>query len=237
MTIASLRRLLSHPDIFSRRNIIIVILLGIGVALFFSIYDGVQEQEDLASFDAPLLAWTISYYNPHLAAIMRVVSDLSSPVALSIFTLVSAGVWMWRKKEIWRPLLLVGAMTVAYILSASIKIFTARVRPTTTDLLEAPAIFSYSFPSGHTLGIAVLLLVLSYFFCANMPTLRRVVPWALITCVSIALVAFSRIYLGYHWLTDVTASVGLAFIILAIVIAVDTYAPWRRRQTTSSKVI
>ncbi|MDB5187444.1 MAG: phosphoesterase PA-phosphatase related protein [Candidatus Saccharibacteria bacterium] len=224
----------TRKDIFSRRNIVIAILFAIGLALFLSIYDGVQEQEDLASLDAPLLAWTISSYDPTLATIMRVITDLSAPITLSIFTLGSAAVWAWRKKDFWRPTLFVFAMTLAYITSAVIKIFTARERPTATDLLESHAAVSYSFPSGHTLGIAVLLFTLSYFFCVASPTIRRVILWAAATAIGIILVAFSRIYLGYHWLTDVTASVGLAFVILAIVIAVDTYASvWIRRKATS----
>lgn len=223
----------TRKDIFSRRNIMIVILFAIGLTLFLSIYDGVQEQEDLATFDAPLLAWTISSYNPTLAAIMRVITDLSSPVALSVFTLGTAATWAWRKKDFWRPTLFVSAMALAYVTSAIIKTFTARERPTVTDLLESHAAISYSFPSGHTLGIAVLLFTLSYFFCVAKPTIRRVVLWAVATAIGIILVAFSRIYLGYHWLTDVSASVGLAFIILAIVITIDTYASvWLRRKAT-----
>lgn len=224
----------THKYIFSRRNVVIAILFAIGLILFLSIYDGVKEQDDLATFDAPLLAWTIASYNPDLAAVMRVVTDLSSPVTLSIFTLISASIWAWRKKDYWRPTLFVSAMTFAYAASAVIKAFTARERPTVTDLLEAHAAISYSFPSGHTLGIAVLLFVLGYFFCVAAPTVRRITLWAIGTVISVTLVAFSRIYLGYHWLTDVTASVGLAFIVLAITIAIDTYVrAWLRRKSTS----
>lgn len=225
--------LLANRRLFSKRNIVIVILFGIGLSLFLSIYDGIQEQDDLALYDAPLLAWAIASYNAHLATFLRVITDLSSPVALSIFTIVSAVIWAWRKKDFWRPAVFVGAMTLAYIASAIIKLFTARARPTVTDLLEAHGAISYSFPSGHTLGIAVLLFVLGYFFCSYSPTPRRLILWAIGTFIGVVLVAFSRIYLGYHWLTDVTASVGLAFIVLAIVITIDTYAP--RRKVATSK--
>jgi membrane-associated phospholipid phosphatase len=36
-----------------------------------------------------------------------------------------------------------------------------------------------------------------------------------------ALVALSRLYLGYHWLTDVVASIGLAFAVTGAVILAD----------------
>lgn len=221
--------------LLSRQNIIIAILLLIGVALFLSTYDGVQEHGDLALFDTPLLSWIIAHQNTQLSMVMRIITNLMSPIALSILTVTGAGIWAWRKKDFWRPALLVGAMIFAFTLSAIIKTFTARPRPTLTDLLESPVAVSYSFPSGHTIGVAVLLLVLGYFVWTNTPTLQRAVTWTLISGAGIILVAFSRVYLGYHWLTDVTASVGLAIIILAMVIAIDTFMIERRRTTISSK--
>jgi len=41
-------------------------------------------------------------------------------------------------------------------------------------------------------------------------------------------VAFSRLYLGYHWLTDVTASMGLAVAVTGIVILADGLRSARR---------
>jgi undecaprenyl-diphosphatase len=227
---------LPFRTLLSRRNVIIAILLLTGLALFLSTYDGVQEKGDLASFDAPVLAWVLAHQNPQLTVVMQIITDLLSPVGLSVLTLVAAVIWAWRKKDFWRPSLLVGAMLFAYIISAIIKAYTARARPTITDLLASPTAISYSFPSGHTIGVAVLLLVLSYFVCANTPTFRRVATWALISSAGVLVVAFSRVYLGYHWLTDVTASVGLAIVILAMTITIDTFATQYRR-TTSSKVI
>jgi undecaprenyl-diphosphatase len=232
-----IRRLLSRPGLMTRRTVVISLLYLTGALFFVSIYDGVRESGDLATFDKPLLAWAISHQNEQLSLIMRVLTDLLSPVAISVFTLVGAGVWMWRKKEYWRPMVVVSSVMLAFILAAIIKTFTARARPTLTDLLEAPAAISYSFPSGHTIGTAVLLLVLSYFVCTTALTLRRFIACALTSGILIALVAFSRVYLGYHWLTDVSASVGLALIILAAAMTVDTYWQRRRSKRFTSKAV
>lgn len=229
-----IRNIISNRDLLSRRNVVIGILFAIGVALFFTIYDSVLDGNGLASLDGPLRAWAVDSQNTRLSAIMRLITEISSPIAISFITIVGALVWARHKKDYWRPVLTVSAVGSALVASAIIKIATARERPTITDLVEANAAISYSFPSGHTIGAAVLLFVVAYFACAKAPTLHRIINWSLIVVTDIALVAFSRIYLGYHWLTDVTASIGLAFIILAIVIAVDTYAKPRFRRAISS---
>jgi membrane-associated phospholipid phosphatase len=230
-------KLFTRLDFITRRHLAVLVLLGLGLALFFSVYDGVREQADLATFDKPLLAWTIAHQNAQLTSVMRLITDLLSPVALGGTSIIIACIWAWRKRQYWRPVLLVGGVSFAFILSAIIKASTARARPTLTDLITSPGAISYSFPSGHTIGVAALLLILSYFFYVMKPSAYRLAIGVTATAFGVLLVAFSRIYLGYHWLTDVTASVGLAVIVLAIVILVDTYERPIKRLLTSSKVV
>jgi undecaprenyl-diphosphatase len=226
---------IANRHIFSKRNIIIVLLLSLGLTLFCTIYDGIREQEGLALLDGPLRTWIAQNQNAQMTTVMRLITDVSSPIGVSIITLVGAAIYSLRRKDYWRSTLTISAVTLALIMSAIIKTLTARARPTVTDLVDANAAISYSFPSGHTLGTAILVFVLAYFICARTPTLRRFIACALTASATIALVALSRIYLGYHWLTDVTASIGLALIILAVVITVDTYAPKLRRASTSKE--
>lgn len=55
--------------------------------------------------------------------------------------------------------------------------------------------------------------------------------WALLGALAvIAVVAFSRLYLGYHWLTDVTGAFVLALAVLGVVIGVDAWRPTARRE-------
>jgi hypothetical protein len=58
-----------------------------------------------------------------------------------------------------------------------------------------------------------------------------VLPWviaAVVVVVGVLTVALSRLYLGYHWFTDVTASVTLSLWILGLVMIVDSWRPLGR---------
>ncbi|NCQ54076.1 phosphatase PAP2 family protein, partial [Candidatus Saccharibacteria bacterium] len=121
---------------------------------------------------------------------------------------------------IWRPVLLIGSAGAAAILSTIIKSITINSRPITDNMI-APFETDYSFPSGHTIIVVTFLLVLGYMICSRNSNLARIIIWEIIVVVGFVLIATSRLYLGYHWLTDVTASLGLGLIILGASIFVD----------------
>ena len=66
----------------------------------------------------------------------------------------------------------------------------------------------YSFPSGHASMSVVLYGFLAFLLAYGAPaSWRRGIAFAALSLI--ALIAFSRVYLGAHWLSDVLA--GLAF--------------------------
>ena len=81
------------------------------------------------------------------------------------------------------------------------------------------------------MGAAVFLLVLSYLVLTRLATLARRAPWvvaAVVVVAGVGTVALSRVYLGYHWLTDVTASVTLSLVVLGLVVLLDSWRPLGR---------
>ena len=105
-------------------------------------------------------------------------------------------------------------MAGSVALTVIVKLLVARARPPALDRLGAVDA-TYAFPSGHTLNSAVLLVLATSLLWAGAKTRTRV---ALVTfdAVMVAGVALSRVYLGYHWATDVLASglVALAWLSL-----------------------
>ena len=196
------------------------IIFLVGFTGFLSIYNATRDGGSLAQFDHPTHDWLAANRTPVLDTAMLTVTDLMSPIGLIVLVLVGCGIWAWRKREYWRPLLLIGAAGIAFIVTTLIKHVAGRVRPPTADMIP-PFELDFSFPSGHTIVVAVCLFVLGYLTWSRRRTVRIFTRWAFITLFGVVLIAFSRLYLGYHWLTDVSASVCLALIVLAFVIVVD----------------
>ena len=106
--------------------------------------------------------------------------------------------------------------------STLLKIVFMDARPPHIDMIPTFE-YDFSFPSGHTIGVAVFLLVIGYLIYSRQFSKKLFWVWISVAVFGTSIIAFSRLYLGYHWLTDIVASVGLALIVLSIVIFVDTF--------------
>lgn len=199
-------------------------LLAAGEAVFWLMLAAVQTNSGLAVFDGGVHAALVEGRSAPATAVLTAVSTVTSPAWMTaIGGLVALG-WAIRKREIWRPALLLGAMAATFGGSAIIKHQVARGRPSAADFLIGPD-DAFSFPSGHTLGTGVFALVLVYLLLggAGARTVRRSTAVLAFSAAALGtlLVAFSRLYLGYHWLTDVVASMGLAVAVTGIVVMAD----------------
>ena len=78
---------------------------------------------------------------------------------------------------------------------------------------------------------ATLLLVAGYLVWVARPSVRSAVGWGVGVVVGVLLVGISRLYLGYHFVTDVVASMALAVAVLGGVVVLD-----RRRAARAARV-
>jgi undecaprenyl-diphosphatase len=119
------------------------------------------------------------------------------------------------------------------LLNKLLKYAFHRPRPFFTDPIIS--LDSYSFPSGHTMAATVLYGVLAAYFVANTRDWRRRV---LVICGAgflILLVAFSRMYLGAHYLSDVLGAIAEGLAWLALCLTVVHFFWQRRRQNNAHK--
>ncbi|MEP7763301.1 phosphatase PAP2 family protein [Sanguibacter sp. 25GB23B1] len=196
-----------------------VLLVAAGVGAFLGIFEAVREQDDLALLDQPVLEWLAAHRTGVVTTVLTWVTNTFGPVVLPIVVALCCLVWAWLVRT-WRdPALLVGAMVLSTVISVLIKAVVARPRPD-DGLMTVPGVeTSFSFPSGHTIGAATLVLVSGYLIWSRHHSGRLFGLWALASVVVVAIVAVSRLYLGYHFVTDVLAAVSLALAVLGVVVA------------------
>ena len=107
--------------------------------------------------------------------------------------------------------------------NGALKATFARVRP---EVLMEP-LSSYSFPSGHSSAAFAFFLTLGVLAGRGQPPRLRL-AWLVLASLPATAIALSRVYLGVHWTTDVTAGALLAACICA---ASLTLVQWRASLT------
>jgi undecaprenyl-diphosphatase len=191
---------------------VVVGLVGLIASLFVlgSIAEGVRDQEVFAldTWATPFLHGIAS---PGLDAVMGALTDMgSSMIIVPLFLVVIAGL-LWKRRY-GSALFLGVASGGALILNATMKLFFQRPRP---QLPWAQVLPDYSFPSGHTMNGVVFYIALAVIAWSIFG--RRVGLASLVLAVVLAIgIGVSRIYLGYHYLTDVVGGIlaGIAWLLI-----------------------
>ena len=147
-----------------------------------------------------LASWNVAtaHAEPILLLAMRLVTDVHGTVGILVLTAASA--WAWRHVgRLEACVRLLFAVPFGMLLNALVKEAIHRARPEWT-LVALPD--SYSFPSGHVAEAAVFYGSLAWEL--GVAEARKLVRLAIAGAAAamIALVAFSRIMLGVHFLSD-----------------------------------
>ncbi|MEP7301502.1 MAG: phosphatase PAP2 family protein [Caldimonas sp.] len=183
--------------------------------LFGAIAEDVVTGDRITLFDAALAQWLHAHANPALTRWMFTVSNLHSTVAVSGYA-AAAGLWFWRARQ-WRRLTtLAVCMAGGLALNVAMKLAFHRARPVFEDPLLT--LSSYSFPSGHVMGSTVLYgLIVAWVFVGTPRAVWRGLALGA-GLLAVGAVAFSRMYLGVHYLSDVSAAFleGVAWLALSL---------------------
>lgn len=198
-----------------------ILLMTLGTAGFIGLLDAVREQDDIFVVDSPVLQWLSDNRSQGLTDVMTVITNTFGPLILPIVVLVLGLLYAWRTGSWWDPALLIGAMLLSTGLSVVLKMLVGRPRPS-DEYMSIPGFeTSFSFPSGHTIGAATLVLVAGYLVWHRHHGGWQLAVWGLASVLVVGLVGGSRLYLGYHFVTDVLAGICVAVVVLGVVVVVN----------------
>jgi membrane-associated phospholipid phosphatase len=201
-------------------------------AAFTVLLEDVLEGDGIVLVDQPAARWLAGHRDAWLTATLRMITMLGSPVGLAVLALVVSVTVAWRRRS-WLPVPLgmVGAGGIGLVIT-TVKALVGRDRPPPPYAVITEG--GYSFPSGHATGTAAVAVLSAWLLTRWLITswAGRVAVW--MTAIGlIAMVGFSRIYLGVHYLSDVLAGWLLGTAWAGAVVLVGSWWQDTRRTHTA----
>lgn len=149
------------------------------------------------------LSWVEPLRNPYLTPIFENITLLGYPLFLVLF--ISFGYFFWSPARFTRVAML---LFISGIINSFLKDYFQDPRPAIEFMLDPKVGTSYGLPSGHA-QIAVTLWGLLAYELKN--------KWATVSSlILIALICFSRLYLGVHDMGDIISGLAIGITILLL---------------------
>ncbi len=210
-----------------RRRLLLALAAVGGIALFALMAIPAASGETRA-FDRDILLALRQSDNvaatagPHwLGVLMPAITELAGTPLLTVLTIVLAGYFITKRASGSLAILLavvIGQSIVVQLLKGAF----GRERPDfLPHLVEAT---SPSFPSGHSASAAAVFLTLAAFIAHETRSASVRVYVFLVAIILALAVAFSRVFVGVHYPTDVIGGLGVGAAWAAFIWLVASYS-------------
>jgi membrane-associated phospholipid phosphatase len=194
-------------------------LVAAGLLMAFTaLAIGVHVHGWVTAFDAPTASWigkTI-HRSRGLGEALRMIRRIDSPAVIAAAGLIGGALLSWRARSVRPGVIVIATVGAAVLAKTAIKAVVDRP-PTQAEALALPRLSTlhHPFPSGHVTGTGALLGIIAVCIGVGRNHTVRALLTALVVA-GVLIVAFSRLYFGVHWLTDVVGGALLAalFVIL-----------------------
>ncbi len=188
------------------------------------IAEDVRDGEPLTVTDVHFSNWLHTHGSAPLTKVMWIITSLHASVVVCAAA-VLVGLYLWRRRQRYWVVALWLSVFGGLLLNKLLKLIFRRSRPQFGDVVQS--LSSYSFPSGHTMIATVFYGALAAFVIANSKSWPLRIFAVAMALALIVLVAFSRIYLGAHYLSDVLGAMAEGFAWVALSLT-GLYYFWNR---------
>ncbi|GMR03715.1 MAG: bifunctional DedA family/phosphatase PAP2 family protein [Gammaproteobacteria bacterium] len=194
------------------RALLIMAVVLIGASwIFLGILEDVVTGDPLVRVDRGVYQMLRGLRTPAADQVMTFFTELGDAAVILPLT-ISVILWLaWKRR--WRTIAYwLAAVGFGVLVTMMLKQVLGLPRPVG---LYAGGVFAYSFPSGHATMSMVVYGFIAVLGAQGVAPGRRWIVYATAGLL-IGMIAFSRLYLGVHWLSDVLGglSLGLAWVSL-----------------------
>jgi undecaprenyl-diphosphatase len=170
--------------------------------------------EKLTDMDLRISNWIYSHRKPWLTKLVIVVTNtmekwLFIPILITFFWIINFSNWYFIFLWFW------GMTFCTFVFNSTLKKIFRRPRPSISQLVKER---HHSFPSGHVMT-TIQITCQSVFLLSQNSSLTTFLPYIVVcTVLFILIVAFSRVYLGVHYVSDTIGSLFFGSISVAVAI-------------------
>jgi membrane-associated phospholipid phosphatase len=186
-------------------------LAGLVLALTW-VAIGVHVHGCVTALDAPTASWigNAAHRSHRLDEAALMTARVGNSATVAAAGLIGGALLAWRARSFRPGVVVIGAVGGAVLANTAIRAVVDR--PLTEAEIQASPLLNtehHPFPSGHVAGIGALLGIIAV--CIALGRSRTVQALLMVLVVAgVVIVAFSRLYLGLHWLSDVIGGALLA---------------------------
>lgn len=205
--------------IFAKYELITLGFNLFGLYLFFkTLQDAITDKVFLLELDVFVNNFFFIHSSEVLRDFMLIFTNIFSPTLITGISLVLIA-YLIHKKNYYYSLISIFSLGGGYVFTFIIKNIVTRIRPENAFIL----VKGYSFPSGHAVAATIFFTLLIYFFIVKVKSMIVREILVVLCVLSIILTAFSRVYLGVHWLSDVLAGMGFGLFWVTSIILLVKY--------------
>ena len=196
---------------------LLIVVVILAAWLFFGILEDVFTGDPLVNADKAVYHLLQGFRSYPSDAVMVVFTELGDTTVVVAITLSILAYLVWTRAK-HAAIFFASAVAGASLINTAIKVALHRARP--IDGLYS-GWSAFSFPSGHSTANMVLYGAIAFLVVRHgKGRLTVIAPFA--ACVAILAIAFSRLYLGAHWFSDVAGGMAfgmtwLAFLVVPVI--------------------
>jgi membrane-associated phospholipid phosphatase len=196
----------------------------ISLYVFSKMLEDVLSRESIVRLDLAVNAYIALIASPALTKVMALLTSIAGPLFMGVLSIILFAVLIYRKKK-HHALFLAVAMLMGLFTELFVKIFVHRLRPENALL----HVSGYSFPSGHAMMATIFFLIVAYSFKDEIKNTLLRILFVVSNIALVLVIAFSRVCLNVHWLSDVIAGFAAGmFWFTLILLMFKSYLPGSR---------